>query len=297
MKHSILVSALMLGASSLPSVAFDFGNGLSATGEVEIEYFDADGDSETLAYGSADLTFRQPGGAFGGFIGLDAIAISGDSESIFYGALTYTADFGNIQIGAPRPVVDDYFDAPVIGGARIVDLIVPVGRSFRSTILTLGGNLDTPAGIRYDGTFGNLQAGASYNRFDGGDIIDAAARLNLDTVSFSGSVERLADDGNFAQTIYNIGAEARLDKLTMGAIYTSLGMFDQSATQIYAIYSLVENLDLAASYMVFDSAFGGDDAFGLSAKYGFTNGLYAEAGFSEGVISDELYTASVGISF
>lgn len=297
MNHSILVSALILGASSLPSVALDFGNGFSTTGELEVELLSANGDSETLAYGSADLVYQQPGGGFGAFVGLDALSISGDSESIFYGALTYTADFGKFQIGAPRPLIDDYFDAPTLGGARFFGLLLPVGRSFRSSIFAFGGNFDTPVGIRYDGTFGKLQAGASYDKFDGGTFIDAAARLKLDTISFSGAVEQIESDNGFVQTLYHIGAEARLDKLTMGAIYTSLGVAEQTVTHIYALYSPIENLDLTASYLMSDSIFSGTDAFGLSAKYAFANGLYAEAGYLDGFFGGDLYTASLGFRF
>lgn len=297
MKHGLLASALLLGATSAPSFALDLGNGFSASGEIEVEHLATDTGNDNLAYGTLDLGFQQPDGPFGGYVGFDTIAVSGEKNTRYFAALTYSSSFGKFQIGSPRPLIDDYFTAPALGGARLYEAAFPVGKSLTSSLLFLGSDIETPIGLRYDGEFGALKAGASYSKFDLGKVMDLAASYTVGKTTFSGALERLEGDTGFSETVYHLGAEMRLEKLSVGAVYTSFNASNQDLMQVYATYSPLENLDLTASYLQIGSSFSDQDGYGLAAKYTLANGLYAEVGYADSNLGQDFYNASVGMKF
>lgn len=296
MKHFSLIVAALLGASSLPAAALDFGNGFSATGEVEVEYF-SDGSglgSETVGYGSVDLAYQQQGGGFGAFVGVDAFRFFGEDFAAVYGAVTYSGDFGKIQIGAPRAALDDYFDAPILGGFRLSQFELGSGTSVL-TLIALTGEIETPVGLRYDGTAGAAKFGASYHSVNGARILDVAGNYSLGNTVLSAGVEYI-ESGGFDQTMYHLGAEATFGKVKLGALLSDLAIFSLNSTQLYAIYSPTSELDLTVSAMSIDDVLSGT-LYSAAARYTFTTGLYAEAGFLDNSVSDPLYTVSLGMTF
>jgi hypothetical protein len=298
MRKTPLITALMLSAAS-PALALDFGSGFYATGEFELEYIDGSGFSgETFGYGKADIGYEQEGGGFGGFVGFDAFAFDDQQESAFYGALTYSGSFGKIQVGAPRNALDDYIGTPDLGGSSLFDLQLSQAKGSIIPILYLGSNIDTPVGLRYDGSFGAAKVGISYHSIDTLDIVDIGVNYQIGQVSLRAGAEQ-GSDGGFSDTSYFIGAEGEIGPVVAGLMYGDLGIIGNASTvQVYATYSPIEALDLTATYMSLDSGGPILDIYGIAAKYTVYQGVYVEGGYLDGDnFTGDLFSASLGVKF
>lgn len=291
------IAALMLSTAS-PALALDFGNGFYATGEVELEYVDASGiNGETVTYGKFDIGYEQVGGGFGGFIGIDALAFDDEKETALYGALTYSGGFGKIQIGVPRPAVDDYIGTPDLGGSVLFDLeLSQLGGSILP-ILYLTSTLDAPVGLRYDGSFGAAKVGLSYHSVEEADVVDLGVNYQLGKVLLRGGAEHISS-GSESQTSYFVGAEGELGPVVAGVLFSDINSIGTAqSTQVYATYSPIEALDLTATYL---SLSGGSnlEVYGLAANYTFAQGVYVEAGYLDAnAFGGEIYSASLGVKF
>jgi len=158
------IFALLLTTVASPALALDFGNGFFVTGTAELEYASSDSDSDTLGYADVDLGYKSASG-FGGFIGVETFSTLEDdySETAFYGALTYSGSFGEVQIGAPRNALDSYLRAPIVGNLQLLDLSLYGGvTGSLMPFLYLGEQIEAPLGLRYDGEFGAVSVGVSY---------------------------------------------------------------------------------------------------------------------------------------
>lgn len=298
-RSATAIAALLTGFAS-PSLALDFGSGFSVTGEFELEYFDSSGSSgngETLGYGTVDFTYQQDGGGFGAFVGFDAVTLNDLSETAIYGAISYSGDWGKVQIGVPRAALDDYVDMPALGGLRIFDLEFG---SVNGSILTsayLLSDLDTPVGLRYDGEFGATMIGASYHSVDDADIFDLGANYQLGNVVLRAGIEHLSFGGTSGNT-YSLGANATFGKVEAGVLVTDTeSVGDLTLVQLFATYSPIEQLNLTATAFSIDSGSDTTTLYGLAADYTFGQGVYVEAGVADGDTSGSLYNVSLGVKF
>jgi len=293
------IAALMLSTAS-PALALDFGNGFYATGDIELEYMDGSGfDGETIGYGSFDIGYEQAGGGFGAFVGVDAYTFDSNSESAFYGALTYSGSFGKFQVGAPRPALDDYIETPDLGGSVLYDLELSILSGSYLPIIYLGSSsIDTPVGLRYDGSFGAAKVGVSYHNVEEADIVDLGLSYQLGKVELRGGLEHI-NAGSTNETSYFIGAEGEIGPVVAGVLYGNIGFAGNAeATQVYATYSPLEALDLTACYLALSSSGPTQDIYGLAANYTIYQGIYVEAGYLDaGGSSDAIYNASLGLKF
>jgi hypothetical protein len=299
MTRALTLSALLMATTSLPALALEFGNGFSATGEFELEYFDSSGggSGETLGYATADIGYQQPAGGFGGFIGFDAIAIDGDQEIAVYGALSYSGGFGKLQFGVPRPANDDYLDTPNLGGLRYFELLFG---NFANSVITreyLLSDTDVPVGLRYDGVFGATKVGASYHRIEDTDVFDIAVNHQIGNTVLRAGIEHLSDSAGDATT-FSLGAEAVFGPVNAGVLFTDADdISGQRAAQLYAVYSPITNLNLTGTYWAVNSGGSTDSLYGLAADYTFGQGAYVEGGIADGSGSDAIYNVSLGLKF
>lgn len=138
------------------------------------------------------------------------------SGEAFCGALSYSGDFGKIQIGAPRNALHDYVNAPEMGGLALFDLqLAP----FMGSYLPIVGFEDdeTPLGLRYDGTFSAASIGASYQDVEGAGVVDLAVNYSLGQTRLMAGIKHVSENGSSA-TSHFLGAEHDFGQLTAGAI-------------------------------------------------------------------------------
>jgi hypothetical protein len=299
MRRIVTFSAVLMATTSLPARALEFGNGFTATGEFELEYFDSSGggSGETLGYATADIGYQQPAGGFGGFIGFDAFAIDGDQEIALYGALSYSGGFGKLQFGVPRPANDDYLDTPNLGGLRYYELLFGNFANSAVTREYLLADTDVPVGLRYDGVFGATKVGASYHRIEDTDVFDIAANHQIGNTVLRAGIEHLSGSGNDATT-FSLGAEAAFGPVNAGVLFTDASdITGQRAAQLYAVYSPISNLNLTGTYWAVNGGSGTNSIYGLAADYTFSQGAYVEGGIADGDGTDAIYNVSLGLKF
>jgi len=300
MKKCFKAAAVLGLGFAFPANALDFGNGFSVTGEFELEYFSSEGSSETIGYGSVDVSYEQAGGGLGGFVGFDALSYSGDANTALYGAVTFSGGFGKVQFGSPRSALDDYIKVPILGGARLLDLEFAFlnGSLFKFARLSLESS-EIPLGLRYDGEIGQARIGASIHRLDGVTIAALAANYPLGNVVLRGGIEQFdGEDGS--GTILHFGANANLGQLETGVMLTKTDTDEDDeliSVQVFATYSPMEKLDLTFSAVSVQ----GDDfdgtLYGLSADYTFAQGVFVQAGVFDGADTEGGYNLSVGVRF
>lgn len=298
MQKFTVVAALMISAAA-PAMALEFGPGFYANGKFALEYLDSGSSSgSTFGFADADIGYEQEGGGFGAFVGLLGFQSEGESVTSLYGAISYSGDFGKIQIGAPRNAIDDYFKTPDIGGSSLLGL--EVGQ-LSGSILPLAAlqSDETPLGLRYDGSFGAIKLGVSYHVIDDLDVVVVAMNYQLGETVLRAGAENLSGDG-FSETSYFLGAEGKLGPVTGGIVFADLGVIGVTSTQVYAVYSPIEALDLTATYLAIKPEGGStQDGYGLDAKYTFNPGVYVGAGYLGNLFgsSSDAYTLALGIEF
>lgn len=299
MNRSLFIAPFLMMSYGLPVHALDFGDGFSTVGEFELEYFDAGspGGGDTIGYASADISYQQPAGGFGGFVGFDAFSTEGTSEAAIYGALSFSGGFGKIQVGVPRAALDDYIEMPPLGGLRIIDL--EFGSLSRSIITTayLFQSLDAPLGVRYDGQFGDAKIGASYHHVDDADVVDVAVNYQVGNAVIRAGVE-VVDQGGSSRTSYHLGANATFGKVETGILLSDANAFgDLRAAQVFAKYSPIDRLNVTGTIFSLNGGSGTNTLYGVAADYTFSQGAYLEAGVADGSGTDSLYNLSLGLKF
>jgi hypothetical protein len=297
MKKLLFSAPILVLASVSPGLALDLGQGFTAAGEFELEFFHSSGSGETLGYGTADLAYEQPGGGIGGFIGFDAISISSNREIAPYGAVTYSGNFGKIQFGVPRAALDDYIETPNLGGLQFFELVF--GGLDKSALTTayLSQSLDSPLGLRYDGTFGNAKVGTSFHRVNGATIFDVGMQYQLGTTQLRGGLENVRDGGS-SETSFHVGAESDFGPVKAGVLLSDINtIVDGRVAQLYAIYSPMDQLDVTGTILSANTGSGTDTLYGIAADYSFTGGAHIEAGIADGSNTSSIYNLSLGLKF
>lgn len=298
MKHLGTASALAFIGMAAPVLALDLGGGFTLSGNLEYERLSVESTDLGIGLLDADVSYQHSSG-FGGFVGIETLSYSGDSVEAFYGALSYSGDFGKIQIGAPRNVLDDYVSAPAIGGADFFDFqLAPFTGSILPVALLSGD--ETAWGLRYDGTFGAASVGVSYHDVDGASLVDAAINYSLGQTLLMAGVEQISESG-FSRASYFLGAEHDFGQVTAGAILADSELIgDGQTVQAYVVYSPTERLDLTASMLHAELDSDGGDLYGVDANFDLTDIVYVEAGYLGGDLfggNADVYTVSLGVNF
>jgi hypothetical protein len=158
----------MVAGFATPSLAYDFGNGLTLVGDVELEYLMPESGNDS-GFGFTDVTLGWR--AQSGF-GFDLTGVSahfldaGQNFSRIYGGLVFTTSFGEITLGSPRPLLDILSPAPDVGASRALTLeFGQLNGSFLAGVALFQSDSD-PYGISLKGRSGNLSYGAAVHRAD-----------------------------------------------------------------------------------------------------------------------------------
>ena len=238
---------------------------------------------------------------FGAEVGVDTLITAEDDEAAIYGAVTYQSSFGKLSFGVPRAALDAYFaSVPTVGG-MLPFKIGPIGAAKRSfvTATYLLVEDGVPLGLRYDGTFGTTNVGASYHRLDDQDIYDLAANHQFGQTMVMGGLEHVADAAA-RETRYFLGVETTVGQVSAGLLYSgNFDFSDTTAVEVYAKYKPLEQLELAATAFNLETGSGSDTLFGLSADYSFNQGTYLKAGVADDFEAGNstAYNLALGLRF
>lgn len=298
MKALSAFPVLFCAGLATPATAQSAQEGFYTNGFAELGYYSQGGDDDTLGYAEATLGYNT-GSGFGAEIGIDAAITDSDSYSAIYGALSYQSPFGKVSVGAPRGVVDAFLDyVPTLGGNTLYD-IGEIGLTKRSYMSTsyLFNDAEIPLGLRYDGTFGPTNVGASYHRYDNLDVFNLAANTQFGSALVTGAIEHLQSDTQ-SDTRYFLGVESKFGPVAAGLLYGQNALLENnSSVELYAKYKPLDQLELTATAL--DVGPDADTAFGLAADYTFSQGLYVKAGVADGFssTSDTAVNLALGLRF
>ena len=302
MKSLAALPVLFCAAIAAPAAAQSAQDGFYTNGYAELSYYSAfGGDANTLGYAEATIGYNDAASGFGGEFGIDAVTTEGDSYSALYGVVTYQSSFGKLSFGVPRAALDAYLaSVPSVGGLQIFS-IAEYGTTKRSLLTSayLLSGKDTPVGLRYDGSFGATNVGASYHRYEDTDIYNLAANAQLGQTTLTGALEHVSSGGE-SDTRYFLGAEAKLGQITAGLLYSGNFAFsNDAAVQAYAKYKPMDQLELTATALNIDFGAGSNTLYGLAADYSFSKGVYVKAGFADTFegSTDASYNLAVGLRF
>lgn len=283
MKITTALPILICAGFATPGAAQSVQDGFYTNGYAELSYFNGPGSGgETLGYSEATIGYNTSSG-FGAEVGVDALITKGDDESGVYGALTYQSSFGKLSLGAPRATLDGYFaNVPTVAGAVPYKIGV-LGLTKRSLVTTayLFNNGDTPVGLRYDGSFGDTNVGASYHRFNDTDVYDLAANYQIGQTTLTGALEHLVGNGT-NDTRYFIGAESKFGQVSAGVLWSgNYALGNDAALEAYAKFKPLDQLELSATALNTDVGSGTSTVYGLGADYTFSQGAYVQAGVAD----------------
>lgn len=293
------ISFLALCAAMTPAFghAQSLPDGVTLDGFIEYEYLD-DGDNSTNAFvGDIDLSIA-PGSISGGLgfdLGIVGFDAEDTSEAVIFGALTYgLGDTGKLSFGVPRSALSAHRHIPTIGGVELIDLQLQTILEGVVEFAYLSGE-DTPYGLRYDGSYGDIEVSTSYHRFQDADadVFDIAGTYRQDTFFVAGGIEYISTDDT-DDTLFRIEAGAEADLYSAGIGFSNRNGDDPSvnAYSAWASYQVLPQLDVTATLLdVEDATF-----WGVSADYNFWSGAYGQIGYLD-TEDDGLWDVSLGWRF
>lgn len=301
MKFTTAAPLLLCAGFAAPAFAQNAPDGFYTNGYAELSYFNGSGSNgDLLGYSEATIGYNTSSG-FGAEIGVDAIISEGDDETAIYGALVYQSSFGKLSFGVPRAAMDAYLGGvPTVAGAVPFN-IGQVGLTKRSVITSsyLFSNPDAPVGLRYDGTFGSTNVGASYHRFNDADVFDIAANYQLGGTTLTGALEHISGSGT-SDTRYFLGAETKFGQVSAGVLWSgNYALGNDAAIEAYAKFKPLDQLELSATALNTDIGSGASTVFGLSADYSISQGAYVQAGVADtfNSSSDTAVNLALGLRF
>ena len=301
MKYAAASSVICCLCIAGPVVAQTAQDGFYTNGYAELGYFVAGGNDSTLGYSEATIGYVDARSGFGADFGVDALISKDDDKAAIYGALTYQSSFGKLSFGVPRAALDGYFaSVPTVGGMVPfkIGLIGATKRSYVTSAYLLADD-DVPLGLRYDGSFGTTNVGASYQRFDDLDVYNLAANHRFGPTMVMGGIDHVAA-ATVRETRYFLGVETRVGPVSAGLLYSgNFDFSDDAAVEAYAKYRPLEQLELAATALNLETGSGSDTLFGLSADYSFSQGAYVQAGVADDFATgtDTAYNLALGLRF
>ena len=295
------LAALLLAGTALPALAqSSAAPGYYQDGFVEFELLKNEKDDASIGY--ADLTFgfmSDAGGMPLGFeLGLEGFDGEHETESAIYAAVKLGVGPGTLSFGVPRAAMDTFVDVPAIGGSQYLDL--SLGQLTSSVVSTYYLFSDeTPYGLRYDASFGQVEVAASAHSFTGPDVtaLDLAARYTTGNFSFNGGLEHVDGLGDSGLSLV-LGAEAGDDMLKGGLYYSNLQRpGDIESYTAFATWSPTE--PLAVTGTLASAREGGHERtlYGVSADYTFWEGAYVQGGVLDGDDLRMTYDLSLGWKF
>lgn len=285
--------ALLFCASPFPAISQGM-EAVSVTGQMELEHTRRNGASGTLL--SGDFTLAYSGG-FGFELGVvaDQDLQNGTDAFALFGAVTFGTAFGDVAVGAPRPVADQLIDIPVFAG--IHELQMGINATQPSVVTALSQvSGDQSYGARLTTETGALRYGASVHRLtsQSGTYWQLAGEYDTGSgTEIEGVIE--GEDGNLGVLV---GANHTAGQFDLGLYLTSQHINGTSdAVQGYAGYQISDALTVRGHLRMEDGPVISQNIVGVEASYDFTNGAYAQFGAADGNQTSMTLDASVGFKF
>lgn len=307
MQHLGSAATAALLALAASAHAYDFGNGLSIVGEVELQHLSDGTDSKSFLAGDVTLAWRYAGDSglgFGFDLTVDSLyQVSGDQDfTAYWGGLVLTTSLGEITIGAAHPVIETVYRFPKLGTSKLADLqLLSVGGPLVSFLTLI--NDDVTPGLSLAGATGALSHGVSLHELDtpGGDVRSSQIALGYDMANtrFLGGFEVIGLSGGNSISIYKLAVLHQMDALTLGAeISAAEGSLTgtESFGCVHAAYDVTEALTVSANYGQVDGPGTSDELWSLSAEYRFGNGGFVQAG-STNLGEDDFWDVGIGFRF
>lgn len=267
------------------------------SGDLRFDYADTNGGDADLAQIDISLGLRMgaPGGNPLGF----ELGIKGYESAEFdlsdyalFPTLWVETGYGKFSVGAPRSALADRIETPRFGGSRIADPLLDGALNTTEALATLGDQ--SFYGLRYDGTFGDYDVGASWHHFDNNaDTLTAVVARDLGAFDFALGVELIDAPGlNEENLLATLGYDAGQygGRFTWGQ---SGIVGDTDGVALEGFYKPFDPLTLGASWGRIDA---GSDPhiLGVSAEMEFLTNGYAGVGYVDAEDADNAATAWVG---
>jgi len=265
---------------------------LSFQGGLEFEHLRRNGASGTNVGGAFMLRYEGPiGFELGGDIDHDLE--TGTDASIPYLAVSFGIGPGELALGAPQAVVDQFIEIPDFAGIR--ELQFNFDQRGASVVTGLAKSLGEQVyGARLTAESGALRYGASVLRVthQSGTHWQAAAEYQTGGTQIEGAIE--GEDGNLGVTV---GANHQSGQFDMGIYLTSQRIVGDSEVAVgYVGFAVTPSLTLRGHVRSEGGSTSGN-MVGVEAEYGFSNGAYAQFGAADGNTTSMTLDASVGFKF
>ena len=302
---SAAVAALVL--LSGPAQAFDLGGGLSFGGEIKLEHVSDGTESESFIASDVTLGWRSAadgGLGFGFDLTADSLYLISESEDVtaYWGGLVLTTGFGDVTIGAARPVTETIYSFPSFGTSRLTDFRLLAAKGSYISFLTILSDDITP-GVSLEGSSGALSYGVSLHELDspGGNIRSSQIALGyaMANTTILGGFEVLSIPGGNSASSWRLGVVHEMDALTLGAEINVLeGDLNGSDTfvRLHGAYDITEALTVSADVGRVDVSGVTDTVWALGAEYRFGNGGFIQAGTTS-LDDDEIWDVGIGLRF
>ena len=292
------------------AMAQSFPPGVESRGWAELGYIvDEDGFDETYIEGDFDIMVGAEalgmGAPIGFDVGLHGIWVDGNDLKVLYGALTYDfGQYGKLSVGVPRSAYESFVRSQHTDAFGLIGDL-PNAASFASQSFMIGAFLEeSPFGLRYDNSFGEVTVAASYSEVDLGgadaSFLGLGASYSIDAWTLALAAETIDLAGSDFTNV-KLGAGADYGQYAFGLNYTANDFVfpfgaDLDAVEAYGIYRPSDKIDLTASLVNLSLGPSSYDIYGLAAKYRFAAGAYGEIG-AMSLDGDERYHIALGWQF
>ncbi|MEI6797644.1 MAG: porin [Pseudomonadota bacterium] len=262
--RTIALAITALGPTTAFAMAQDKVQ-ITYSGMVSVERLSYGGYSETWAHSTGDVGLRWPtssGAKIGVNLGVETFHSLDydyglDGLTAYYAAAVLENRFGKISVGMPHGVMGDYFTVPAIGGTYLSQLTTNYGGPdfLRYVKLLLGQDYVEMTGVRYDGKIGQIDIGASVNKFNGysanlKEVVAHYARQDW-SVSLGAS---FFDQGDYVSHSTNLEVQGRKGKMSGGIILTKSDDYflEPDSTLAFVSYHINDQIKLNAQVTRFE---------------------------------------------
>lgn len=284
--------ALLFLVSPFPAISQGM-EALSFTGDLEFEHTRRNGASGTMVGGELFLRYEGPIGFELG-ADIDQDLDTGVDNTVPYLALTFGFGPGEVALGAPQPVADQFIDIPDFAGIR--ELQLGIDQRTTSVVTGLAKSMSEQIyGARLTGETGALRYGASVHgvTHQSGAFWQVAGEYEVQSgTQIEGVVE--GEDGNLGVTV---GANHQAGQIDLGLYLTSQRIVGSTdAAHAFVGFEVSPSLSIRGHVRTEDGTVNGN-TLGVEAEYGFSNGAYAQFGAADGNNMSMVLDASVGFKF
>ncbi|WP_299350491.1 hypothetical protein [uncultured Shimia sp.] len=286
------IAAGLLAATSAQAQFF-------SDGEIAFHFLESDGTDWHALSGDFTLGYRFDD-IWSFEIGLDGSRTrfdSGfyDSTYMAFATITATTDIGRFQIGRPRLVIEDYFEAADFVSDYATKYYFPTffhSMAFEDIYL----DANNFHGLRYDGQWGNTRVGASVTQETDGTTdtyLQFALTHQIDVYTLGVGLERETTDDETSAYFSAVGDWGRFGGSLLYRTYDDGSGFRGEFYNAGMDFDITERLNIELMYSTLASF--GDTWKSATLTYDITDNAYvALSGGDFNLIDDPLYSLTFG---